>query len=99
MTQGMYKSSILERANSMPSALERAEKHGQLAQGMLGKTQPNIPKPGKTIAGGAMSALGAGGAGAAMAQTLLPTAVAAGPAGWSMAAGAALLGGAQYFES
>ncbi len=93
--EGMYTSSILERANSMPSALERAEKHGSMAQAMLGRTQPNIPKPGKTIGGGMMSALGGAGAGAAMSSALTLS----NPATAALVIGAGLLGGAQYFES
>ena len=66
MNGGMYTGSVLDDINSKPSALERSEK--MMSQGMatMNKTQPNIPMPKKTIAGGAMSALGAAGAGAAI---------------------------------
>ncbi len=88
--EGMYTSSILERANSMPSALERAEKHGQLAQGMLGRTQPNIPGPGKTIAGGALGGLGGAGAGAAIGSAVAGSGTAATGAALGATAGTSI---------
>ncbi len=101
MNQGMNtgrvisKGSVLEQAMDGPSALDRSKHYGNQASSLMNKTQPNIKGPEKTVAGGAMSALGAGAAGAAMVGAL----PALGPYAVPIVAGAALLGGAQYFES
>ena len=93
MSGGMYTGSVLDDINSKPSALERSEK--MMSQGMatMNKTQPNIPKPEKTVASGAMSALGGAGAGAMIGSTWGPTGTAAG----------AIIGGtiglAQYYTA
>ena len=102
MNGGMYTGSVLDDINSKPSALERSEK--MMSQGMatMNKTQPNIPMPEKTVAGGLMGGLGGAGAGA-MAGSALASASAGAASGsvlpgWGTAIGAGI-GMAAYYMS
>ncbi len=73
------------------SNLDRAMQFGNQAKSTAASMQPNIPEPGKTAGGAAMSGLGGAAAGAGIAAALLEGGTigsAAGP--WGVGIGAAV---------